>query len=171
MKVKVPGHVYELAYLDGHPGEHGTLSFVNREGDLPIPGTQSQEVIRALIDRTHHCHHCLPHRVNEQIVYHLRMALVLHEARALERKVEKGLFMPERTLIGHDGHFALGTQLLYEDDIEELEEEAPPLPQTGQEQETDRQPTTIELSAEKSEPKSQPQVIEAAAVRSTSEPR
>jgi hypothetical protein len=35
------------------------------------------------------------------------MALVLHEARALERKTEKGDFMPEYILTGDDGHFAV----------------------------------------------------------------
>ncbi len=55
-----------------------------------------------------HCDQCLPHGINKKIVFHLRMALVLHEARALERKVEKGLLAPERIRISAvDGHFIL----------------------------------------------------------------
>jgi len=80
---------------------------VNREYGTHAPGTQTQEVLRALIDRTQHCHNCLPHEVNAKIIYHLRMALVLHEARALERKVEKGLLKPEQIVTDEDGHFKL----------------------------------------------------------------
>ena len=105
MKILHPGHIYELDYLDGD-GETGVLHFVNREED-PRAGTQTQEILRVLIDRTYHCHQCLPHEVNERIVHHLRMALVLHEARALERKVEKGLIQPEKMSLGMDGHFLL----------------------------------------------------------------
>lgn len=60
-----------------------------------------------LIDRTMHCDNCLRWSSNDQIIWHLRMALVLHEARALERKTEKGLIEPERLKISDDGHFKL----------------------------------------------------------------
>lgn len=120
MKVLEPGHVYELGWLDGvthlpTDNDHGgypasvranRLVFVNREGN-PHPGTQTQEVIRALIDRTQHCDRCLRWEGNDQIIHHLRMALVLHEARALERKTIKGYIKPETITTGPDGHFDL----------------------------------------------------------------
>ena len=111
MKILEAGHVYELAYIDRRSDndlEHGILAFVNRE-DTPHPGTQTQEVIRALIDRTRHCNNCLPWDGNDDIIYHLRMALILHESRALWRKVEKGLIDPEHICVGSDGHFSLTT--------------------------------------------------------------
>lgn len=124
MKVIEPGHIYELNWLDGAP-EHfvypagsvvprqiyaaeNQLVFVNREAGTQHPGTQTQEVLRALIDRTQHCDRCLRWPGNDQIVQHLRMALVLHEARALERKTVKGIIQPESILTGDDGHFRLG---------------------------------------------------------------
>jgi hypothetical protein len=119
MKIIEPGHVYRLTWLDGEPEgvyqppsspqvyQANDLVFVNRE-DAPHPGTQTQEVIRALIDRTQHCDECLRWPGNDKIVFYLRMALVLHEARALERKVEKGLLLePENIALGSDGHFRL----------------------------------------------------------------
>jgi hypothetical protein len=61
MRVMDPGHWYELALLDALPNRLGleTLRFVKRVGDkfpgnqLPAyAGTTTQEVLRALIDRT-----------------------------------------------------------------------------------------------------------------------
>lgn len=105
MKIIEPGHVYELNSLDG--GTPETLTFVNREEGQKHSGTQTQEVLRALIDRTMHCDNCRRWAGNDEIIKHLRMALVLHEARALERKAEKGYYAPERMKIGADGHFTL----------------------------------------------------------------
>jgi hypothetical protein len=92
MRIIEFGHIYDLNWLDGQPKQYKTeqivenrLIFVNREKN-PHPGTQTQEVIRALIDRTQHCDNCLRWEGNDLIIYHLRMALVLHEARALLRK-------------------------------------------------------------------------------------
>lgn len=117
MRILEPGHVYELNWLDGQspiklgvdnvPDLTNVLVFVNREKGTEHPGTQTQEVIRALIDRTQHCDRCLRWEGNDQIIYHLRMALVLHEARALERKTIKGIINPEHVLTGPDGHFLL----------------------------------------------------------------
>lgn len=104
MKVIEPGHVYELSSLDGEL--HQLLTFVNRE-DFPHPGTQTQDVIRCLIDRTQHCNRCLPWDGNDQIIHHLRMALVFHEARALIRKTEKKYIEPEVVATAEDGHFLL----------------------------------------------------------------
>src|SRR5207302_3482753 len=47
-----------------------TLMFVNREKGHEHPGTQTQEVIRALIDRTQHCDACLRWAGNDEIIYH-----------------------------------------------------------------------------------------------------
>lgn len=105
MKILEPGHIYELNQVDGNGKE--TLRFVNREPGTEHPGTQTQEVIRALIDRTMHCDNCLRWEGNDKIIHHLRMALTLHEARALERKAEKGYYAPERQAVGKDGHFVL----------------------------------------------------------------
>lgn len=106
MKIEEPGHIYALKNFDGPPA-YQYLRFVNREA-TPHEGTLTQEVLRALIDRTKHCDNCLRWDGNDQILYHLRMALVLHEARALERKLEKSRYAPENVLTGEDGHFALG---------------------------------------------------------------
>ena len=101
-----PGHVYSLAQIDGDESTPPQLlAFVNRE-DRPHAGTQTQEVLRALIDRTIHCDNCLRWEGNDLIVNHLRMALALHEARHLLRMVEKG-WAVEQAPVGDDGHLAL----------------------------------------------------------------
>ena|SRR5208283_77509 len=105
MKIIEPGHVYQLHTLDGIGVQH--LTFVNREPGSEHEGTQTQEVLRALIDRTMHCDNCLRWEGNDKIIHHLRMALALHEARAIERKAEKGYYAPERLKVGADGHFTL----------------------------------------------------------------
>lgn len=106
MTIIEPGHIYELNTLDGD-GTPERLYFVNREPGMEHSGTQTQEVLRALIDRTMHCDLCHRWDKNDKIIHHLRMALVLHEARALERKTEKGIMIPEIITTGRDGHFDL----------------------------------------------------------------
>lgn len=118
MKIIEPGHIYELNWLDCKPQSSNDLDkpwmrnganqliFVNRE-KTPHPGAQTQEVIRALINRTQHCDNCLRWEGNDLIIHHLRMALVLHEARALGRKTEKGYIKPELIITDADGHFKL----------------------------------------------------------------
>lgn len=116
MKILEKGHIYELGYLDDKGDTIADLTpavmqnqkqlvFVNREPGHEHSGTQTQEVLRALIDRTYHCDHCMPSELNGPIIYHLRMALVYHEMRALERKAEKGYYDPEDVSTGGDGHF------------------------------------------------------------------
>lgn len=113
MRIIEPGHIYAFNWLDGEPtGAENHLIFVNREKGTRHPGTQTQEVLRALIDRTRHCDDCLRWEGNDQIIYHLRMALVLHETRALERKTQKGIILPEHIVTGDDGHFELGHEHL-----------------------------------------------------------
>lgn len=121
MRVLEPGHVYELSTLDGD-GKPEVLRFVNREAGAEHPGTQTQEVLRAeidaldvLIDRTNHCDGCLPWSGNERIVKamteaqrQLRLALLFHEQRAMERKMERDGWDPAREPVGQDGHFRVG---------------------------------------------------------------
>jgi hypothetical protein len=110
MRIAEPGHVYDLNHIDAHE-LYERLTFVNREPGTEHSGTQTQEVLRALIDRTMHCDNCLRWEGNDLIIYHLRMALVLHEARALIRKVEKGIIQPENIVTNReDGHFAIRTK-------------------------------------------------------------
>lgn len=116
MKCIEKGHIYELANRDmgTHPIAAGQpsnptnqLTFANRQPGHEHGGTTTQEVIRALIDRTRHCGNCMPHPVNERIVYHLRMALALHEARALERRIERDGYPIEYAGVNGRGHLAL----------------------------------------------------------------
>ncbi|MFZ0271038.1 MAG: hypothetical protein WAL34_04225 [Acidobacteriaceae bacterium] len=108
MKVLERGHIYQPQFRtpDGITEDaDNKIIFVNKQKGQEHSGTTTQEVIRVLLDRTRHCANCMPHPNNERIVYHLRMALILHEARALERKTEKGDFEPEYLVTGGDGHF------------------------------------------------------------------
>jgi len=112
MKIVEPGHIYQFHSLDRvtkNPDMdyQEIVRFVNREVGTEHPGTQTQDVLRALIDRTMHCDNCIPWDSNIQIIHHMRMAIAYHEARALERKAEKGLYFPELIVIGKDGHFQL----------------------------------------------------------------
>lgn len=111
MKVIEKGHVYapQMRTPGGEQtdDDHPRIVFVNKQPGQEHGGTTTQEVIRVLLDRTRHCANCLPHPNNERIIYHLRMALILHEARALERKTEKGDFEPEYLRTGGDGHFEI----------------------------------------------------------------
>lgn len=117
MQVLERGHVYvpETRTPDGKsiralgPNVQ-KITFVNKQPGQEHDGTTTQEILRVLIDRTRHCANCMPHPVNEQVVYHLRRALVLHEMRALERKFEKGEYIPEYVPVGGDGHFSMVTQ-------------------------------------------------------------
>src|SRR5690606_17742291 len=116
MRIIEPGHIYELNFLDdvafkdtpegraeaAKYQDSKLLTFVNREEGHEHPGTQTQEVLRALIDRTYHCDHCMPDEANAMIIHHLRMALVYHEARALIRKTEKMQLKPEKVLTDVD---------------------------------------------------------------------
>lgn len=116
MRVIEPGHIYEVHSLDG--GSPLQLVFVNREA-TPHPGTQTQEILRVLIDmlsclvdRTNHCDDCLRWDGNDKIVKAMteaqrqcRLAILLHEQRVLERKLDKDQLLPERATLGADGHF------------------------------------------------------------------
>lgn len=101
MKVIDPGHVFALAFLDGsitspEMPKHGvllssTLTFVKREGaGYPgnaghHPGTNLQEVLRALISRVKYLEGQESHPNNTIIIFALRHAIWLLEQRAAER--------------------------------------------------------------------------------------
>lgn len=89
MKIVEPGHVYLLDNL-GDPGAQ-TLTFIRRNSDAVThpfehPGTNTQEVMRALIDRTNFLDGVLPSVETRDAAYYLRMALFCYEARAWRRK-------------------------------------------------------------------------------------
>ena len=91
MKVLDKGHIYELSQLGGGVQK---LTFVKRSGGAirykkEWPGVQTQEVLRALIDRTKYLDMVLPCNETRDALWHLRMALYLYEVRAYRRKQEK----------------------------------------------------------------------------------
>lgn len=96
MKVIDTGHVYELDLLDFAEGTcspylHGHLIFVKREGEgYPgnvghHPGTNMQEVLRALIDRVQYLDSQISDQRNNTVLFNLRCALLHLERRAAER--------------------------------------------------------------------------------------
>lgn len=128
MKVIEPGHIYELPNLE-HSGTQ-QLTFIKRSsgavdyGDQEHPGTNTQSVLRALIDRTLFLDDVLTAVETQDAAYYLRMALYTYEARAWRRKQQKlnreaGVNDPgeerytdvpfseqdiEQRPVGHDGH-------------------------------------------------------------------
>jgi hypothetical protein len=120
VKVIEPGHIYDLNTLDGG-GEPLRLVFVNREAGTEHAGTQTQEVLRAqidmlscLIDRTNHCDACLRWEGNDRIVKamseaqrQMRLAMLFHEQRVMERQVHKNKLQPETLPTAPDGHLRL----------------------------------------------------------------
>lgn len=103
VKCLIDGHLYELAHLDGNGTQQ--IQFVDRDHGRDCEGTFNQELLRVLIDRVQFLDGEKSWPLNSEILHHLRMALVLHEARALCRKTEKGNIMPETLAVGGDGHF------------------------------------------------------------------
>jgi hypothetical protein len=94
VRVLDPGHRYWVDMLDIEGDQrHGTemLTFVKRQGprypgnDSYYPGTNCQEVLRALIDRVKHLDSQVPDPHNQPILQHLREALWLFESRAAQR--------------------------------------------------------------------------------------
>ena len=101
MKVIDSGHEYELSEL----GSDNTqiLKFIKRSGGTvqysgEHAGLQTQEVLRALIDRTKYLDSIIPCRETKEAIKHLQMALYWYEVRAQRRKKEK----VDRTTDTHD---------------------------------------------------------------------
>jgi hypothetical protein len=101
VKIIDAGHVYQLTNLDDFIGDKfpQTLTFVKRSGaNFPFnegdhPGTNVQEVLRALIDRTDYLNRQKPCAETEAAAGCLRAALVLYEQRAARRH-ERFLSLP-----------------------------------------------------------------------------
>lgn len=93
MRVIDPGHAYKLNFLDGGPRILGQdeLTFVKREGPKypgnvgHYPGTNIQEVLRALINRVEYLNNQIPDKRNEIVLDSLRACLYLLEERAADR--------------------------------------------------------------------------------------
>lgn len=89
MKEIDQGHAYELDRYDGDGAEH--LTFMKREGvGYPgnvghYPGTNCQEVLRALIARAKYLNGQIPCEETTEAISHLRHALHLFERRAARR--------------------------------------------------------------------------------------
>lgn len=122
MKIIDPGHIYELHTLDPEePSIANLLRFVKREGESypgnvgHHEGTTSQDVLRALIDRTKYVHNQIPHPSNVRAITSLREAIWYFESRAAERhgrkfaysfnQIEKIYFCSK---CGHIGHIECG---------------------------------------------------------------
>jgi hypothetical protein len=89
VNVRDPGHDYVLASLDGDAPQR--LTFVKREGPgFPgnvgaHPGTTTQEVLRALIDRGKYVNNQIPCAETEAATELMKSALLLLELRAARR--------------------------------------------------------------------------------------
>ncbi|MEN9338102.1 MAG: hypothetical protein RIQ41_416 [Candidatus Parcubacteria bacterium] len=91
MKTIDSGHIYELEFLGSGTQ---TLTFLKRSGgavsyDKEWDSVQTQEVLRALIERTKYLYSILPCVETQDAIHHLRMALFMYEVRAWRRKQEK----------------------------------------------------------------------------------
>lgn len=92
MEILETGHKYKLDHLESKG--HEVLTFIRRSsgvvdyGSGEHPGTNTQEVLRALIDRTKYLDWILPCDETKDAIWHLRQALYCYEARAWERKQE-----------------------------------------------------------------------------------
>ena len=135
MKVIDKRHIYECDQLGGGTQ---TLTFVKRSSGASTyekewVGMQTQEVLRALIDRTKFLQEILPCEETPVALYHLHMALYWYEVRAYRRKQEnvnrlehahthvmssciygdypKGIPFPEKEIesheVGADGHIII----------------------------------------------------------------
>jgi hypothetical protein len=93
MRVIDPGHLYALKRLDTRlPGLDAYLGFVKRIGPeypgnegVPKAGVTSQEVMRALIDRTKYVDNQEKHSANLVVLELLRSCIYVLEKRAAEK--------------------------------------------------------------------------------------
>lgn len=103
MYIIIDGHLYMLDNIDGAGQQR--LQFVDRGHGRDCEGTTCQEVLRVLIDRVKFLDREKRWDGNDEILLHLRKALILFEMRALYRKVEKGSILPEDLAFDpSDGH-------------------------------------------------------------------
>jgi len=116
MKIIDPGHIYQLRQLGDDNTQ--TLTFIKRSGgaiqyEKEWPGMQTQEVLRALIDRTKYLYKILPCNETKEALRHLQMALFWYEARAYRRKQSK----TNRTTSAHDDSLTIPMTVEYPTDI------------------------------------------------------
>lgn len=102
MRCEDPGHYFSLRVLDAGSGaSEQTLTFVKRAGPgYPgnvgtYPGTTSQEVLRALIDRAEYVNNQERCAETEAAMHLMRSALLLLEIRAARKH---GRTLPIETL-------------------------------------------------------------------------
>lgn len=99
MRVIDAGHIYELDQLDRRDEtQPAVLRFVKRiglkypgNGDLAWPGPTTQEVLRALIDRTEYVNAQREHAANANAIAGMRSALVALEVRAATERRAPGV--------------------------------------------------------------------------------
>ena len=104
MDILDKGHKYRLSDNKSETNSN-TLTFY-KDASINLmgyEGTTNQEVIRALIDRVQFLDAQIHHQFNDRIIKHLRMALVLHEMRHLERLVDHGTAVEKIPAL--NGHF------------------------------------------------------------------
>ena len=93
MRILEPGHKYALANLESE-GEQ-VLTFIRRSSDMvdygdgEHAGTNTQEAIRAVIDRSKYLHTIGPCEETANAIDWGRMMLYEYEARAWRRKQQK----------------------------------------------------------------------------------
>lgn len=91
MKIIDAGHIYKLNMYDDEENSFQTLTFLKRCGkrypfnEGMYPGTNCQEVLRALIDRTEYLNRQEPCAESEAIIASLKTALFLFESRAARK--------------------------------------------------------------------------------------
>ena len=89
MNIIDPGHTYQLAFNKSEGVTELRFMKDSEHNEGSYEGTSNQEVLRALIDRILFLNRQKSSEYNQQILKHLRSALVLHECRHLEREVDK----------------------------------------------------------------------------------
>lgn len=92
MKVLDRGHSYTVPNLESEGDQ--PLVFIKRSSrmvkhDIEYPGTNTQEVMRVLIDRTKYLHSVGPCEETGNAIDWLRLALYEYEVRAWRRKQQK----------------------------------------------------------------------------------
>ena len=116
MKIIDPGHIYELRQLGDANTQ--TIRFIKRCGGAvqysqEWSGLQTQEVLRALIDRTEYLNDILPCKETIEAKRCLQMALYWYEVRALRRKRSE----TNRTTLDHDDMETPHVEFQYAKDI------------------------------------------------------
>ncbi len=116
MKTIDPGHIYELQQLGDENKK--ILTFIKRSGGAVVyekewAGLQTQEVLRALIDRTKYLYSVLPCKETAEALRHLRMTMYWYETRAFRRKQS----MTNRTTSAHDDTLTTPMTIEYPPDV------------------------------------------------------